>query len=509
MTQATPPRAFIAGWVHETNTFSPVPASRESFEPSTYRPGDGPFVPPPHIDTLGYGHFARLCQQAGIELRAGLYTHTGPSAALNARDHAAMRAEILAGLERAMPVDRVLLFMHGAQIAQGCDDVEGDLLQAIRQRVGPAVPVAVLLDLHANITPAMLRNATFCVGCLEYPHTDYEVRAQQVFDLVQAAVGGRTGPRTLAWRMPLVGLFRTTEGPMRDFVAALRAAHLTAGVLSISAFHGFPLGDTPHTGATLVISTDGHLPAALELGASLAQQYIDAALSVPNPPGLDAALDDALSGPAVAGAGPVVFADSGDNPGGGAAGDSTFVLEALLQRGLRHAALGMLWDPVAADFAHSAGVGATLKLRLGGKVSALSGRPLDVQAEVLCVRDDARQALFAQGEPKARLGRSAALRVQGIDIVVNSLRQQVFDPRCFTEHGIELSTKRLVVVKGSTHFVNGFAALARRIVFCASPGSVSLDATLFDYQRIQRPLYPLDPGFTPVATLMNLDQDAP
>jgi microcystin degradation protein MlrC len=505
MTQQLSPRAFIAGMVHETNTFSPVPTSRESFEASTYRPADGPFVPPAHIDTLGYGHFARLCQQAGIDLRAGLYAHTGPSAALNARDHVAMRAEILAGLERALPVDRVFLFMHGAQIAQGCDDVEGDLLAAIRTRVGPGVPVAILLDLHANITPTMLRHATFCVGCLEYPHTDYEDRAKHTFDLVQAAVAGRVQPRTLAWRMPLVGLYRTTEGPMKDFGAGLRAAHRAAGVLSISAFHGFPLGDTPHTGATLVLTSDGEQPVAEALGAALAQQFIDAALAVPSPPGLDAALDDALSDAAAGVEGPVVFADSGDNPGGGAAGDSTFVLEALFQRGVRNAAFGMLWDPVAADFAHRAGVGALLNLRLGGKVSALSGRPLDVQAEVLCVRDDARQALFAQGEPKARLGRSAALRVQGIDIVVNSERQQVFDPRCFTEHGIDLASKRLVVVKGSTHFVNGFTALASRIVFCASPGSVSLDASQFDYQHIRRPLYPLDPGFTPKAQMMEID----
>jgi microcystin degradation protein MlrC len=490
------PRAYVAGLVHETNTFSPVPTSRESFEPSTYRPQGGNFVEPEHVDTLGYGHFARLCLEAGIELRAGVYAHTGPSAALNARDHVAMRDEILAGLERAMPVDRVFLFMHGAQIAQGCDDVEGDLLGVIRQRVGASVPVAVLLDLHANITPAMLHHATFCVGCLEYPHTDYPDRAQHAFALVQAVIEGRIKPRTHAWRMPLVGLYRTTEGPMQDYVARLRAAQSMAGVLSVSAFHGFPLGDTPHTGATLVLTSDGEMPTAKSLGAALAQQFIDAALAVPDPPGLNAALDDALAGPS-AGAGPVVFADSGDNPGGGAASDSTFVLEALLQRGVQNAAIGMLWDPVAADFAHRAGVGALLQLRLGGKTSALSGRPLDVLAHVLCVRDDACQALFAQGEPKARLGRSAALRVQGVDIVVNSERQQVFDPRCFTEHGIDLTSKRLVVVKGSTHFVNGFAALASRIVFCASPGSVSLDASQFDYQRIRRPLYPLDLDFTP------------
>jgi microcystin degradation protein MlrC len=503
----TPPptlRAFVGGLVHETNTFSPIPTDAASFAAGSVRPVDGRYVEASRIDTLGYGQFARMCLEAGYQLHAGPYSHTGPSAALSARSYAVLKHELLADVERALPLDMVFLFMHGAQIAQGCDDVEGDLLAAVRERVGPTVPVAILLDLHANITSAMLRHATFCVGCLEYPHTDYEDRAQHVFGLMQAALAGRVQPHTRAWRIPLVGIYRTVDGPMKAFVDRLRDAQHTPGVLSISAFHGFPMGDTPHTGAMLVLTSDGAATELNALGAALAQQFIDAALATPMPVGLQAALDDALRADD-ADRGPVVFADSGDNPGGGAAGDSTFVLEALLERGVQDAAFGMLWDPIAVDFAHRAGVGAQMNLRLGGKVSAMSGRPLDVQAEVLCLRDDARQALFAQGEPKAELGRSAALRVQGIDIVVNSLRQQVFDPRCFTEHGIDPSTKRLVVVKGSTHFINGFKGLARRFVFCASPGSLSLDLTGFDYRYLHRPLYPLDLGFVPVAQPLNLD----
>ena len=514
MPAARPLRAFIAGMVHETNTFSPIPTSIESFAATAFRPVGNNFAPPAHVDTLGYGHFVRLCQQAGIEARLGLFTHTGPSAALVARDHAALRAELLADLDRAGEVDMVLLFMHGAQVAQGCDDVTGELISAMRQRVGAAVPIAVLLDLHANITPALLRDASFVVGCLEYPHTDYEDRARHAFALVQSSLVGhtqphtqpRSRPRTLAWQMPLVGLYRTTEGPMQRFVANLRAAQGRQGVLSLSAFHGFLLADTPHTCATLVLhaSADASDSDLKHIGATLAAQFIEAALAVPKPAGLAASLDDALGDAWSGTEGPVVLADSGDNPGGGAAGDSTFVLQALLDCKVSDAAIGMLWDPVAADFAHRAGVGATLALRLGGKVSALSGRPLDVVAEVLCVRDDAKQAWFAQGEPRAELSRSAALRVRGIDIVVNSLRQQVFDPRCFTEHGIHLASKRLVVVKSSTHFVNGFKPIARRIVFCDSPGSVSMDLASFDYRRVRRPLYPLDAGFVPRASAVAL-----
>ena len=141
----TRPRAFIAGMTHETNSFSPIPTSAESFATETYRPGAATAAPDPPFDTLGYGHFARLCGESGMEVRAGLFTHAGPSAALGARDHAAFRAEILADLERSMPVDAVFLFMHGAQIAEGCDDVEGDLLAGVRDRVGKEVPIAIRL----------------------------------------------------------------------------------------------------------------------------------------------------------------------------------------------------------------------------------------------------------------------------------------------------------------------------------------------------------------------------
>jgi microcystin degradation protein MlrC len=137
-----------------------------------------------------------------------------------------------------------------------------------------------------------------------------------------------------------------------------------------------------------------------------------------------------------------------------------------------------------------------------------SGSPVDVLAEVRSVRTDAKQAWFAQGEPKATLGRSAALRVATangpIDIVINSERQQVFDPRCFTEHGITLADKRLVVVKGSTHFQNGFAPLASKVVLADTPGSVSLDLAKMPFERVKRPLYPLDAGFVPTPQRLTL-----
>jgi microcystin degradation protein MlrC len=278
---------------------------------------------------------------------------------------------------------------------------------------------------------------------------------------------------------------------MHAFVERMREVERHAGVLAVSAFHGFWLSDTPWSNGCVLVTTDGDEALARRLGEELAVEMIAAARQVQPGLGVDAALDAALA----ATERPVVLSDRGDNAGGGAAGDSTFLLRALLERGVEDAALGMIWDPVAAEFAHRAGVGSRVSLRLGGKTSRFSGDPLDVEATVLAVRDDARQAWFGEGPPRSPLGRSAALRIGGVDVVVNSERQQVFDTRCFTEHGIDPAAKRLVVVKSTAHFRRAFAPIAGRIVDCDSPGNVTVDPAALAYCSIPRPVYPLDRDF--------------
>ena len=289
------PRAFVAGLVHETNSFSPIPTNMQSFAAETVHGAGAPYRSV-DIDTMGYGQFATLCGIHGIEVRAGLYALAAPSAPLLARDHSAFREEILDDLRRAMPVDRVFLFMHGAQIAQGCDDVEGDLVEAVRTVVGPQVPIALELDLHGNLTARMIANATFVVACLEYPHTDYPERTQHVYTLLDRAVRGEVLPVSLAWRIPLLGIFRTTEGPMQSFVEKLRLSQTEPGMLSISAFHGFPLGDTVHTSASLIVTVDhGHVADAKAIGDLLCEAFIDAALNAPKPRSVDGSFEEALA----------------------------------------------------------------------------------------------------------------------------------------------------------------------------------------------------------------------
>ena len=485
-----PRRAFIAGLFHETNVFSPIPTNLDSFE--IWRP-DGRISPPADRDTLGYGAFWQRALQAGVEVAPSLFALCQPSAPLSVADWDRLSGEVLDDLRRAGPVDRVFLFLHGAQCVQGRDDPEGELIAAIRSQVGPRVPIAALMDLHGNVSERMLERADFVIACLEYPHTDFGERAEMAFELLERAVRGEVRPVTAAARLPIVGAYPTTVVPMRDFVAATRAAQQRPGVLAVSAFHGFWLADQPHACACMVVTADGDAAAATALADTLARHFASAAVAPPAGLSAAAAVNEALRiAPTLTR--PVVIADRADNAGGGAGSDSTFVLRALLECGARDAALALLWDPMAVDFAHRAGVGARLALRLGGKVGPLSGDPLDVQAEVVLLRTDARQALFARGEPRAALGRTALLRIDGVEVVVNTERQQVFDPRVFTEHGIDPTARRLLVVKSTTHFRNGFAPLASAILDCDTPGSVTTDPALLSYQRLRRPMAPLDAG---------------
>lgn len=481
-------KCYIAFLAHETNSFSPVPTDLSSFEETgIYRPSLGP--PEKHLDLLkGAVDFLREARRRGDEAVVGLCALAQPSLPCIGRDYVAMREELLEGLCAARPVDMVLLMMHGSMMAQGCDDCEGDVLARVRAIVGPDVPVGVLLDLHCNVTGKMIDNATIIMACREYPHIDFAERAVELYDLLARTASGRIRPRMTFRRVPMLGLFQTQREPMRSLVDATRAAERRPGVLSITLAHGFPWGDSPHTGAGVIVVTDGDAGNAGDLARDFARDFFALRESGQVPLlGLEATLDAAASQPP----GTVIVADMSDNPGGGAASDSTFLLRAMLARGVRDAAVGLLWDPEAVRVAFAAGEGATIPMRIGGKLGPMSGDPLDVTATIRCLRTDAAQPHIADGGP-ASLGRTAVIEVAGIEIVMNEIRQQPFHPAAFASAGVDPWSKRLVVVKSSIHFNAGFAERAAAILYCDAPGTLGSDAKRRPYRHIQRPIWPLD-----------------
>ena len=202
-------------------------------------------------------------------------------------------------------------------------------------------------------------------------------------------------------------------------------------------------------------------------------------------PDIDGALDQALAFDG----GPVVLADGADNPGGGAAGDSTFILRRMLERGIGNACLGPLWDPVAARIAFDAGVGATLMLRIGGKIGPLSGDPVDALCTVKALLADMKMTGLA-GTPMP-MGDSALVETAGIEIVLITLRNQAMGTDLFTQLGCDLAAKKIVVVKSSQHFYASFSKVAKHVIYVGAPGSVTRDLTTLPYRKIRRPKWPL------------------
>ena len=349
-------RVFTGGLATETNTFAPMPTGLASFRDRGY------YAAGTHPEELSFFagplHAARQRGRAkGWTVIEGMVAAAQPSGTTTRVAYETLRDELLGDLRAALPVDMVVFGLHGAMVADGYDDCEGDLLARVRALVGPKTVVGAELDPHNHLTPAMLANADLLISFKEYPHTDILERAHELVDLCAAQVEGKVKLVGAAVDCEMLVTMHTSRDPARSFVDRIQALEGKDGILSISVSHGFAWGDTEHMGTQVLVYADGEAAKAQALARRLADELIGLReqLGV-RYPSINEALDEALAFDG----GPVVLADGADNPGGGASGDSTFVLRRMLERGIANACLGPLWDPVAVRIAFDAGVGAVL-----------------------------------------------------------------------------------------------------------------------------------------------------
>lgn len=480
-------KVFVSALGHETNSFSPIPTNRASFAQTILlRPGDERMERPMYL--MGNDTIIAAAKAAGHEVALSTMAFAQPSAPTVRADYEGLRDEILDDLGREGPVDMVFLVLHGAMMAEGYDDCEGDLIARARKIIGPDVPIGVLLDLHCNVTDLMLENAAIVMACREYPHVDFDERAGELFEQINAAALGKTKPVTYQFRIPMLSMFHTPREPMRGFVDRARDCERHNNVLQVTLAHGFPWSDFEGAGASVLVTTDGDPEKAEKLASELGHEFFALRDKGTEPyMTIDETLDAALAAPE----GTIVVSDGSDNAGGGAASDSTFLIRACLERGMKDVAVALLWDPVAVDMAFAAGEGASLDMRIGGKAGPLSGAPLDLNVKVLKLTEGKRHQLFTP-EQRAPLGRTALVETGGIEIVLNDLRQQPMHPTAFIEAGCDPWTKRLVIVKSSQHFYAGFAPKAAKVLYCNAPGSMNKDARGRPYKNITRPIWPLD-----------------
>ena len=489
-------RVFTAALATETNTFAPVPTGLASFKDREYFPAG---QHPNHITGSAGPLWAlrEVSAAKGWTVIEGMVASAQPGGTTTRHAYETLRDELLADLRAALPVDMALIGLHGAMVAEGYDDCEGDLLARVRALVGPDAVVGAEIDPHNHLSAAMVQHADVLVSFKEYPHTDVLERGRELVTLCEATAQRRIKPVAAAVDCRMVVPFHTTRQPARGLVDRIQAMEGRNGVLSISLTHGFSLGDVPDMGTKVLVYCDGMAsPAtALAQAQTLAQTLADEIISLRDQLAvrylsIDEALDAAL---AFDGA-PVVLADRADNPGSGAPGDSTFILRRMLERGISGAAMGPMWDPVAVRTAFEAGEGARLSLRVGGKIGPASGDPLDLDCTVKVLRRE-HQMSGLSGSPVA-VGDTAWIECAGIDIVLTSLRRQATGTDLFSGLGCELSQRKIVVVKSAQHFHASFAKVARQILYVGAPGAATPFLHTLPYRKIRRPMWPLDPVWT-------------
>lgn len=489
-----PFKVLSAEFLHESNTFSTRLTGLDAFEKAgVYRGEDALRI----LRGTNSGAAGMLdCREAfGWTLVHAVSAHAGPNGPVTREAFDAYAGEIVAAARREKP-DGILLALHGAMATVDHEDGEGELLERIRAAVGPDVPIAITLDLHANVSTRMCALAQIIVSYKTYPHIDLREAAAHAGAVLDRTLRGEIRPRTLrAWRPMLeeVNGGRTDVGPMIARLEQARAYEQHPDVFVVSINAGFASGDMSEVGPTVLVTCQGDLTAHQAFAETIADEIWAGRFAPINTYWtVDQAAEQAVAwgNPGK----PLIIADYADNPGGGAYGDAPALLEALLKAGVENACFGPLVDPQAAEWLHTQRVGSTVSVSVGGKCDPrFGGAPLTVTgtlrllADGKCVGDGPMMGGIAMD-----FGPVAVLRVQGVDVLITSVAIQMFDQQLFRSFGIDPTQKQVVALKSMQHFRAAFEPIAGKVIVCDSGALCTLDYARLPYVRAPRPLFPLD-----------------
>ena len=479
-------RIFSATIATETNTFSPMPTSLAAFQESVFlRPGEHP-EDAPRMCTAPLFVARQRAAKDGFTLIEGSCFAASPAGTVNRADYEFMRDEVLGQLQAALPLDGLLLGLHGAMVAHGYDDVEGDILERARAIVGAKCVIGVEHDPHCHMTLKRMRNCDIMICYKEFPHTDVVDRAEDLLSLLLRTLRGEVRPVMSLYDCQQISSYPTTLPLMRGFVDRMMALEGKDGILSVSAIHCFPYADVAEVTGRILVVADGDKAKADALATRLGEEFVS--MRGKTTPDFFSVADGVRAAMEHAGA-PVVLADPADNAGGGAASDNTSILRQLIDSGAIEAAIGPIWDPIAVRLCFDAGVGASFPLRIGGKIGLASGQPVDARVEVTALKRDCWQSF---GPTKVPLGDCAAVRIGGVDVILITKRTQALGLELFSNLGIDPRACKIVAVKSTNHFMAAFGPIAAKVIFVESDGPMIRNHALLPYTKLQRPVWPLD-----------------
>lgn len=496
-------RVVCGGVQHETNTFATVPTKladfvRDSGCGEAFEGGQHLFNLYRGTGTIHGGYIAGA-EEAGLELIPVLCAHAQPSGVVQDQAFDFLLQQFLERLRAQLPVDGVLLDLHGAMVTEGYEDAEGAFIEAVRNTVGPDTPLVVTIDLHANVTPKMAEKCHCIIGFDTYPHVDMYDRGHEAALLIKRIIAGEVHPVQVLKQIPMLTMPPmqcTLREPMQSFLKRIHHLEAQPGILTVSVAMGFPFADIHDAGVSVLVTADGDSVLAEQSAQMLADELW--AMREELKPKL-MPVKDVIQFARENTSGLVIYADGSDNPGGGAPCDGTVILRALIEADFQGAVVGVLYDPETALQAHQAGVGQTIAARIGGKTDDQHGAPLETSAYIraLCDGRFIYHGPMRRGLP-GEFGLMALLVIGGVEVVVASRRQQLLDTEMIRIVGVTPEHRRLLVVKSAVHFRAEVGPLASHIFDADTPGIHRPDFNAFKYQHVRRPIYPLDaevPGY--------------
>lgn len=484
-------RIAIAGFMHESNTFNPIRADKDAFVRQSLVEGAA-MVQEWRAAHHEVGGFFTAAAELGFESVPLLMAWATPSGPVTADVFDEVTARLVEGLKRTQP-DGLLLALHGAMVADGHPDADAEVLARIRAAVGRDFPLAVTLDLHGNLPPRFADLTDLAVAYRTNPHVDQHECGLRAARLLLRQLRGAIQPRlALATPPLLVNIMRqdTACDPLAGFMERLRRLEDEPGVLAASLLPGFAYADVPQMGPSVVVVTDGDAALARQHADQVAAQLWQAREQFQaDLPDAAAAVRQALR----AERRPVVLVDTGDNVGGGSAGDGTTLLAELLRQGATGWVV-MLYAPDEVRQCAAAGVGAPVALRVGGKVDRFHGEPVEVAGVVRVLHDGryVEPAVRHGGKRVNRMGLTALVELPGEALLaLTTERHPPFSLGALTCLGVRPELQRMVVVKAAIAYKAAYAPIAGTIIEVETPGRTCVNPAKLTYRHIRRPLWPL------------------
>jgi len=489
---------------HETNSFSLQETDAQAFLNRYVLMGSEAVAERGARNTELAG-FLKAGRAHGWKVNHVLSAAAGPSGKVTQATFDWLCDPILAAI-RQHAFDGLLLGLHGAMDLDFCEDGEGELLSRIRRMVGEAIPMAITLDPHANVSKKMCALADIVVSFKTYPHIDMHDTGHTAGEILHRTMAGDITPRTLRVSRPMleeVNGGRTDIGPMIERIAAARAYEEQPDVFAVSINAGFASADVAEVGPTVLVTCQGDFAAHTAFAETIADDIWNRRHEVLND---YLSVEDAAAIAATYQShdGPLIIADYADNPGAGGYGDSTNLLRALLDARVENACFGPMVDGEVAQELRAAVVGKRIHMTVGGKTEPrFGGGPLAVEGELVSLSD----GHFTGDGPMiggltGSFGPSAVLRVGDIEILVVTLASQILDLQQFGAFGIEPQKKSVVALRSMQHFRAAFEPIAGQVIVCDSGALCTPSYDRLPYRNVPRPIFPLDRDMTIVSELV-------